>query len=609
MNSLIMKISIFIQVMGFMIFGIQAQAQQQAQAQKRGQAINPNFDGQLYLQGAKLYEVNCKKCHRDLSRSERKGAKLKDLEYALSAEPEMSHLWGKFKDREIQALSMALNNPFQAALLPPKTKADQYYKEKNPKLYEWARKYFPADVDGLPAKRIFRLTRQQLETEVKQLLPKVKVSSVATYVPKDPLQTNYEFAESLSLGPSNLKSLATWYGGMLAEIRSNPQSVIVCSSPNYTEACLSQNAQVLIQKFFRGDQRNNLSQKIIQFYLKSVASVGFGAATADLVEVLLNSPQFLYRAETEVDSNGRLKDSQLLSSLSFTLSDSSPQALGLDPKQVEKLTKDRKGISELVFQVLSTQQSREKLVRFFKAWLEVKDPNEFRISTAKFPEFNSEFSQRVTAEVDQFLRQKLYQSSASLKDITPLLTLPAVIASHSGPDSTRLIKRGVFWVRKLMCMELAPPPPNIDTNIPPLKSGTERQRVLNATSSKTCQSCHKVINPFGFALEKYDTLGRVRDMENGQKIDTSITIDFLDEGPFQAKNTDEALKILTDSAMFKQCFVRQLFRFYTGRNEEESDHPLLRALFYEFLLDDQLDVIHLVQSLGNSNRLIYRGGK
>jgi|GEM_PF-1503121 len=574
-----------------------------------GQEIAPSFDNQLYLQGAKLYEVNCKKCHRDLSRSERKGAKLKDLEYALTAEPEMMDLWGKFKDREIQALAMALNSPFQAALLPPRTKADQYYKEKNPKLYEWARKYFPADAGELPAKRIFRLTRQQLEAEVKQLLPKVKVSGVATYIPKDPLQTNYEFAESLTLGPGNLKGLAGWYNGMLAEIRSNPQSVIVCSSPNYTESCLSQNAQELIQKFFRGDERKNLSQRIIQFYLKSVGILGFGPATADLVEVLLNSPQFLFRAETEVDANGRLKDSQLLSSLTFTLGDSSPQGLGLDIQQAEKFTKDRKAISELVYQVLSTQQSREKLVRFFKAWLEVKDPSEFRISTAKFPEFNAEFSKKATQEVDQFLRQKLYQSSTSLKEIIPLLTLPAVIASHSGPDSTRLIKRGVFWVRKLMCMELAPPPPNIDTNIPPLKSGTERQRVLNATSSKTCQSCHKVINPFGFALERYDTLGRVRDMENGQKIDTSITIDFLDEGPIQAKNTEEALKVLTDSAMFKQCFVRQLFRFYTGRTEEESDHPLLRALFYEFLRDDQQDVLHLVQSLGNSNRLIYRGGK
>ena len=35
---------------------------------------------------------------------------------------------------------------------------------------------------------------------------------------------------------------------------------------------------------------------------------------------------------------------------------------------------------------------------------------------------------------------------------------PAVIASHSGPDGTRPIKRGVFWVRKVMCMELEPPP-------------------------------------------------------------------------------------------------------------------------------------------------------
>ena len=58
--------------------------------------------------------------------------------------------------------------------------------------------------------------------------------------------------------------------------------------------------------------------------------------------------------------------------------------------------------------------------------------------------------------------------------------------------------------------------------------------------------------------------------------------------------------------MFKQCFVRQLFRFYMGRQEEPSDDPLLRRMFFEFAHEDRQDVLRMVYLLTASDRIVRR---
>ena len=65
----------------------------------------------------------------------------------------------------------------------------------------------------------------------------------------------------------------------------------------------------------------------------------------------------------------------------------------------------------------------------------------------------------------------------------------------------------------------------------------------------------------------------------------------------------EAMKVLTSSTMFKQCFVRQLFRFYMGRNEEASDDPVLRRMFLKFSNTDQ-DILKTVSVLAASDRIL-----
>jgi len=248
-----------------------------------------------------------------------------------------------------------------------------------------------------------------------------------------------------------------------------------------------------------------------------------------------------------------------------------------------------------------------------------------------FPDFTPELAQAIVDETRGFLATQLGAAAPTLKDLTQstpafvsqtlsriygeggdaaqrlgIFTQPAVIASHSGPSTTRLVKRGVFFTRKVMCLPLGVPPAGVDTTVPQDAGRTERERVETVTANPQCQGCHAYINPFGFMQENYDAIGRWRTTDEGVPIDARISVDFLDEGPLMADTPVEALRGLTASLRFKQCFARQLFRFYMGRDELPGDHPILRQMFFGFADGDQQDIVQMLRVLSGSSVLSQR---
>ena len=188
-----------------------------------------------------------------------------------------------------------------------------------------------------------------------------------------------------------------------------------------------------------------------------------------------------------------------------------------------------------------------------------------------------------------------------------IFSMPAVLASHSGPVGTRLIKRGAFWVRKVMCQEMEPPPPGLDLTLYEGGGKSVREKIEATTNQAACIGCHKIINPFAFFQENYDALGRWRRLDdNGVKVNASIKLNFLDDSSIQkseAKGPIDALKALTGSMTFQQCFVRQMFRFYMGRDEEPSDDPTLGQMLVGFIQNDQQDILELLTTLAQSDRM------
>jgi hypothetical protein len=461
-------------------------------------------------------------------------------------------------------------------------------------------------------------------------------------LPRDPLQTNYEYAELLGLTAANHGPLSAWIGEIAAAAAKSPAVLAACPGAAPAPECLHDAARSFVSRAFRGDVSADRAGRIADFFASSARTVGFAQATADLVEVVLNSPDFLFRRETTTTSEGRLAPVQHLQAMTYTLADAPPDALGLEPRRAAETLRDAAAVGGAVAAIVATAPAREKLLRFLKAWLEIRDPADFTISSEVFPEFSPRLAARMVAETEAFLRRQLSQPAPKLKDVTQavdptgsgpqrprfamriddagnpvsvpvapqqrlgVFSQPAFLASHSGPTSSRPIKRGVFWARKAMCMELEPPPKDLHAKLYDDAGHTERERIEAATKAGACAGCHKIINPFAFFQENYDALGRWRTLENGYPVDSRILIDFLEARPIRTAGPVEALRTFTLSAEFKQCFVRQLFRFYMGRNEEPSDDPLLRRMFLAFVANDEQDLVTMISMLGASDRLSRR---
>ena len=545
-------------------------------------------------------------------------------------------------------LAMALNGaviagPSARAQAPgPTPPAEKALQQADPVVYAAARQYFPSDEPGVPSKRIFRLTRDQLDATVRSLLPGYAAQSVKEAMPRDSLQMNYEYAEILNFNSANIGGLSGWISGIAARVRDKPNGVIDCAASNKSPNCLKHQARAFVLKAFRGDVGDDKIEKIAAFYVSGVQSAGFGQATGDLVEVALNSPSFLFRKELDVNTSYRLAPAQLLQAVTYTIADAPPESLDLSSQRAAEYLRTGAEASQTITSIVASKPARDKLQRFVTAWLEIKEAADFTISPQVFPEFNPKMAAAMRDETQRFLRAQLGKDRPTLKDITQstqsfvsktvallygtkvdatadaalvdldpaqrlgVFSQPAVIASHSGPTNTRPIKRGVFWVRKVMCMEMEPPPPDVHAKIYEMAGATERQKIESSTAAPACAGCHKIINPFGFFLESYDALGRWRTRDNGAAIDTSILVNFLDEEPEKSSSTVDALKNFTNSMMFKQCFVRQLFRYYMGRKEEPSDDPLLRRMFFEFAHNDSQDILRAVWMLTSSDRIVRR---
>jgi hypothetical protein len=511
--------------------------------------------------------------------------------------------------------------------------SDDDLRAKDPELFEIAKQYFPGE-GAVPGKRrLFRLTREQLDATTANLLPGHAEISARATLPRDPLQTNYEYSDNLGFSAANFTPLTKWVDELSAAARSAPTSVVDCAAGANDKACLEQGARSFVERAFRGIVSETQLARFASFYSASASEVGVEQATADLVNVTLTSPGYLFRDEVLTDDTGKLLPAQLLQNISYTLADAPPDAVGLKLPARDSKTLATEQIESAVTSVLASDAARRKLLRFFTTWLEVKEPQDFDISPLVFPEFTPEVAQSVVLDTQKFLEKQLTSALPRLRDVTEatsafasgastfiygagavsgelaldpaqrlgIFSQPAVIASHSGPTTTRLVKRGVFFTRKVMCLPLGVPPADVDTSLPENTTGTERERIESVTTPARCAGCHNFINPFGFMQESYDAIGRYRTVDNGKPVDTSISVDFLDEGQLTTTSAVDALRGFTRSLRFQQCFTRQLFRFYLGRDEAAGDDPLLRQLFFEFAQNDAQDIVQMLKSLASSS--------
>jgi hypothetical protein len=142
-----------------------------------------------------------------------------------------------------------------------------------------------------------------------------------------------------------------------------------------------------------------------------------------------------------------------------------------------------------------------------------------------------------------------------------VLTHPYLLASFAYVDATSPIHRGVLIARSLLGRRLQPPPEAVAPVPPDLHPKlTTRERVALQTKPAGCMTCHDLINPLGFTLEKFDAIGRLRAHENGKPVD--VTGSYVSRSGKETRfaGVRDLAGFLTKSEEAHEAFVEQLFQ-------------------------------------------------
>ncbi len=152
------------------------------------------------------------------------------------------------------------------------------------------------------------------------------------------------------------------------------------------------------------------------------------------------------------------------------------------------------------------------------------------------------------------------------------------LAKQSGASRTSPILRG-NWLSEVILGEKLPRPPK---NVPPLAETvpddlTERQLTERHSSDPSCAKCHIRIDPFGYALENYDAIGRFRTQDAaGHPINARTRLqDGTELDGFEGLRS---YLVQHRRDAFVRQFHRKLLGYALGRAVQLSDEPLLDTL-------------------------------
>jgi hypothetical protein len=106
------------------------------------------------------------------------------------------------------------------------------------------------------------------------------------------------------------------------------------------------------------------------------------------------------------------------------------------------------------------------------------------------------------------------------------LTRAGFLNSYSAYNRTSPILRGAFITKQVLAVPIGSPPPGADMTPLPTTADldTNRKQVDQQTSAAACATCHhNFINPPGFAMEAFDSVGawQTQEKSTGAPIDTT----------------------------------------------------------------------------------------
>ena len=320
---------------------------------------------------------------------------------------------------------------------------------------------------------------------------------------------------------------------------------------------------------------------------------------------VLVSPAFLYRAE-QAEPGAKptpVTDHELASRLSFFLWSSLPDEELLDAAARGEL-QNPDAVAAHARRMMKDERVRRLATEFACQWLHIYDFDAHdEKSPAAFPSF-AELRGPMYEEAIRVFTDLVHRDGSILELVDAdhtfvnealarhygiegvtgdqwrrvegvksvgrggILGLAATLSKQSGASRTSPILRGNWVCEVLLGEKLPKPPPGIPVLPEEVPAGlTERQLIEKHSSVQSCAKCHVRIDPYGFALEGYDAIGRSRTADVKTKALDGTAIDGLPG----LRN----YLLTTRRDDFVRQFCKKLLGYSLGRSVQLSDEPLL----------------------------------
>jgi hypothetical protein len=400
------------------------------------------------------------------------------------------------------------------------------------------------------------------------------------------------------------------------------QRIFTCypKAPSEEQACAKRILSTVARRAYRRSVPESDLNSLLAFYEAGRKRGDFDEGIRSGLTRILASPHFLYRATIAdpankiAESTYRLHDLELASRLSFFLWSSVPDDQLLQVAEAGRL-KDRAVLQRQVMRMLNDGHSRTLANNFAYQWLQLSALDEIVPDPKVFP--SADVRDDMVREVEWFV-DSVFREDRSVVDLMTadysylnerlavhygmhsvkgdlfrkvqmdnpvrrgLLGKGAVLMVSSYPDRTSPVRRGAWILENITGTPPAPPPPDVEALLKDNKVGAKvfksvRERLAEHRTKASCNACHGIMDPIGFALENFDAVGRWRNVEMFAGTPIDATGKLSDGTPLAGPN-DLREALLRNPAQFVQTFTEKLMMYALGRKLEYYDMPAVRSI-------------------------------
>jgi hypothetical protein len=316
-------------------------------------------------------------------------------------------------------------------------------------------------------------------------------------------------------------------------------------------------------------------------------------AVKRVVLLTLKSPRFLY---PELSRGENVDDFTTASRLALSLWDSIPDAT-LWKAAVEGRLHTPEQLAKEAQRMLGDPRTKAKLNGFFEQWLDMERAEHASKDAALFPDFDEKIRADLRHSLMRFLDEVVWEGRSDYRQLlqadhlwlnerlarfygkevagegfqkvsfgvgqrSGVLTHPYLLSALAYSRTTSPIHRGVFLSRSIVGVNLKSPSVAAafeDAKFDP--SLTMREKVSTVTKGASCSGCHSVINPLGFTLEHFDSVGRWRTEDNRKPVDSVVDFDTEEGASLRLAGPADVAAHAGASRHAHESFVRQLFHY------------------------------------------------